>query len=89
MLHRSIQDTGLKCVEACDSGGYRDCLVLPNLFVKTGDGPWQSEMTSHSGDSKPCRFCNVGGSVQERSSDEGFLDLMKVCDLKISRMIFI
>ncbi|KAI0667569.1 hypothetical protein C8Q78DRAFT_1031661 [Trametes maxima] len=52
--------------------------MLPNLFVGTGDGPWQSECSSHSGDSKPCRFCDVGGSVKERSSDDGFLAIMSL-----------
>ena len=55
-----------------------ECLVIPELFVETGDGPWQSELTSHAGDSKPCRFCEVGGTTEERSSDIGFLAIMKV-----------
>ncbi|KAI0643316.1 hypothetical protein C8Q79DRAFT_915567 [Trametes meyenii] len=78
---RSVAKTGLVCIDVagCESGNSvgSECLIIPDLFVKTGDGPWQSEMCSHSGDSKPCRFCNVGGTVQERSSDDGFLAIMK------------
>ncbi|KAI0816958.1 hypothetical protein BC628DRAFT_1304362, partial [Trametes gibbosa] len=57
--------------------GFGECLTIPSLFVETGDGPWQSELSSHSGDSKPCRFCDVGGTVKERSSDTGFLAIMQ------------
>ncbi|KAI0668320.1 hypothetical protein C8Q78DRAFT_980185, partial [Trametes maxima] len=75
---RCVSQTGLICPDIASEGGHlgAECLMLPNLFVGTGDGPWQSELSSHSGDSKPCRFCDVGGSVKERSSDEGFLAIM-------------
>ncbi|PIL32421.1 hypothetical protein GSI_05123 [Ganoderma sinense ZZ0214-1] len=74
---RSVRDTGYVCNEALEGGGSRECLIIPGIFVETGDGPWQSELSSHSGDSKPCRFCEMGGNVKERSSDDGFLAIME------------
>ncbi|KAI0632552.1 hypothetical protein C8Q77DRAFT_1196027 [Trametes polyzona] len=75
---RGVAETGLVCLNtSAEDGHCGECLVIPNLFVETGDGPWQSELSSHSGDSKPCRFCEVGGTVEERSSDSGFLSLMR------------
>lgn len=76
--YRSVQETGLLCPDALAEGGFGECLTIPSLFVETGDGPWQSELSSHAGDSKPCRFCDMGGSVKERSSDTGFLAIMRV-----------
>ncbi len=77
-VYRTVQDTGLLCPDALADGGFGECLTIPSLFVETGEGPWQSELSSHAGDSKPCRFCDMGGSVKERSSDAGFLAIMLV-----------
>ncbi|CDO70460.1 hypothetical protein BN946_scf184569.g3 [Trametes cinnabarina] len=74
---RSVEETGFLCHDALVAAGVGECLTIPSLFVETGDGPWQSELSSHAGDSKPCRFCDVGGTVKERSSDDGFLAIMR------------
>ena len=78
LVLRATRATGYPCYEALEGGGFRECLVIPGIFVETGDGPWQSELSSHSGDSKPCRFCEMGSTVKERSSDSGFLSIMQV-----------
>lgn len=84
IIYRSVKESGLICH---DSGLSEDsdadpqsckCLILPDLFVGTGDGPWQSELSSHSGDAHPCRFCTMGGNTKERPSDEGFMAIMEV-----------
>ncbi|KAI0702836.1 hypothetical protein C8T65DRAFT_810964 [Cerioporus squamosus] len=77
---RSVKDTGIVCYDALaveQDRAQTECLLLLDLFVGTGDGPWQSELSSHSGDCCPCRFCSMGGNIKERSSDEGFLAIMQ------------
>ncbi|RDX43988.1 hypothetical protein OH76DRAFT_1360353, partial [Lentinus brumalis] len=78
---QTVKDTGLICYDALEAergSGRAESLLLLDLFVGTGDGPWQSELSSHSGDGCPCRFCRMGGNVMTRSSNEGFLAIMQM-----------
>ncbi|KAI0080576.1 hypothetical protein K474DRAFT_1721483 [Panus rudis PR-1116 ss-1] len=50
-----------------------------HINTDTSDNPMQSEVSGHIGgkSNKPCRKCDVGGSLKEKISNEGFHSLFE------------
>ncbi|KAL0568972.1 hypothetical protein V5O48_013001 [Marasmius crinis-equi] len=78
-LKESIARAAKGGVEAYDCKYEEECLLVPHAHFWGSDNPMQAEECSHGGLSCNyfCRMCDVGGTQEEKRSDEGFLALFK------------
>lgn len=67
-------------VEVRDELGNTSCFCL-YVNVNASDNPMQSEVACHIGGKGNhfCRKCNVGGTQQEKATNEGYHALFEVC----------
>jgi len=61
-------------------------MLVPYGLFKAGDNPMQAEECSHGGlkCNMFCRTCYVGGTMVEKSTDEGYLKIFEVTFLLYS-----
>lgn len=57
-----------------------EIMLVPYGLFKAGDNPMQAEECSHGGlkCNLFCRTCYVGGTMVEKSTDEGYLKIFEV-----------
>jgi hypothetical protein len=74
-----LRSTEHGCV-AYDCGQNEEIMFALGIFSLPADNPMQSELASHIGlkGNYFCHRCGVGGTQQEKSSEEGFHSLFSV-----------
>lgn len=74
-----LRSTESGCV-AYDCEQNEEIMFALGIFSLPADNPMQSELASHIGlkGNHFCRRCDVGGTQQEKSSEEGFHSLFSV-----------
>ncbi|KAG7097845.1 hypothetical protein E1B28_005160 [Marasmius oreades] len=82
-LKESIMKAAEHGVEAYDCKFEEECLLVPHAHFWAGDNPMQAEECSHAG--LHCNFfcqeCKVGGTQEEKQTDNGFMELFKSGEL--------
>ncbi|KAJ8073264.1 hypothetical protein PM082_020136 [Marasmius tenuissimus] len=78
-LKDSIARAADSGVEAYDCKHHDECLLVPHAHFWGSDNPMQAEECSHGGlkCNYFCRMCEVGGTQEQKRSDEGFLALFQ------------
>ncbi|KAG7097863.1 hypothetical protein E1B28_005175 [Marasmius oreades] len=83
-LKESIMKAAEHGVEAYDCKFEEECLLIPHAHFWAGDNPMQAEECSHAG--LHCNFfcqeCKVGGTQEEKQTDNGFMELFKSGELR-------
>ncbi|KAL0569855.1 hypothetical protein V5O48_012107 [Marasmius crinis-equi] len=78
-LKDSIARAAEDGVETYDCKHDEECLLVPHAHFWGSDNPMQAEECSHGGLKCNffCRMCKVGGTQEQKRSDEGFLSLFE------------
>ncbi|KAG7089272.1 hypothetical protein E1B28_010971 [Marasmius oreades] len=80
VLKECIEKAAESGVKTYDCKFREECLLIPHAHFWAGDNPMQAEECSHAGlhCNFFCRECKVGGTQEEKWSDDGYLKLFKV-----------